>query len=433
MSSTPLTMLALPDLSGIFRGKSFGAHRRSVALKDGLVWPPANIMISPLGSLPADSPFGPMGEIRLRAVEESCFRLPAGASTPEMDVFLADIYDIADKPWDACPRSALKNAIAELKTETGLTMKLAFEHEFMFVGEGFGRDLSFSLASIRRAGSLAAEIDQALHAAGMPVEQIVPEYGDGQYEIAATPKDPLRACDEAVVSREIIRDAARRAGIHASFVPKPSLAAPGNGIHGHFSLWQGNEPVMAADRWLTQIGAAFTAGLIEHAEALMLFTTGSSNSFLRIKPHSWVGAYTCVGTRNREAMVRFCPRSDAVNGPLPKASLEFRVIDATANIYLATAAVIRAGLDGIRKNLPTPSDVTNDPDGLSADERKRMNLRVLPESLGAAIIAAEKDRDLLSQFPPLLIEALLSVRRDDVRTGATVDAAELAARLAKIY
>ena len=267
----------------------------------------------------------------------------------------------------------------------------------------------------------------------MPVEQIVPEYGDGQYEIAATPKDPLRACDEAVVSREIIRDAARRAGVHASFVPKPALTAPGNGIHGHFSLWQGSSPAMAADGWLTKLGGAFAAGLIKHAEALMLFTVGSTNSFLRIKPHSWVGAYTCVGTRNREAMLRFCPRSDAVNGPLPKASLEFRVFDATSNIYLAMAAVINAGLDGIRKGLGSPPDVTADPDGLSADDRKQMNIRTLPENLAAAIVAAEQDKDLLSQFPPLLIQALLSVRRDDVRTGANVDAAELAGRLARIY
>ena len=433
MSATTLSTFALPDLSGIFRGKSFGAHRRDVALKDGLVWPPANIMISPLGTLPPDSPFGSMGEIRLRAVEDSCFRLAASASTPAMDVYLADIYNTADTPWDACPRNALKTAIADLKAETGLTMKLAFEHEFTFVGEGFGGDPAFSLAAIRRAGALAAEIDQALVEAGMAVEQIIPEYGDGQYEIAATPKDPLRACDEAVISREIIRDAARRAGIHASFVPKPSPTAPGNGIHGHFSLWRGSEPVMAADSWLTRTGGAFAAGLIKHAEALVLFTTGSTNSFLRIKPHSWVGAYTCVGTRNREAMVRFCPRNDAVNGPLPNASLEFRVIDATANIYLAMAAIIRAGLDGMRQNLAAPPDVTNDPDSFSIAERKKMNVRALPENLGAAIIAAAKDKDLLSQFPPLLIEALMSVRRNDLSTGATVDAAELAARLAKIY
>jgi glutamine synthetase len=433
MSSSPLAMLALPDLSGIFRGKSFGHHRRAIAMKEGLVWPPANIMISPLGSHPPDSPFGPMGEIRLRAVEESCFRLPAGPSTPEMDVFLADIYDIAGQPWVACPRAALKNAIAALKTETGLTMKLAFEHEFTLIGGDFGGEPSFSLSSIRRAGSLAAEIDEALYVAGMPLEQIVPEYGDGQFEIAATPKDPLRACDEAVISREIIRDAARRAGTHASFVPKPSPLVPGNGIHGHFSLWQDDDPVMAADAWLTRLGGAFAAGILHHAEALMLFTVGSTNSFLRIAPHSWVGAYTCIGTRNREAMVRFCPRSDTMQGALPNASLEFRVFDATANIYLGVAALIWAGIDGIRKNLVAPPDVTADPDSLSAADRKRMNIRVLPENLETAIAAAESDKDLLARFPPLLIAALLSVRRDDVRTGANVDAADLARSLAKIY
>ena len=433
MSSPPLAMLALPDLSGIFRGKSFGHHRRAIALKDGLVWPPANILISPLGSHPPGSPFGPMGEIRLRAVEESRFRLPAGPSTPEMDVFLADIHDIADQPWAACPRAALKNAIAALKAETGLTMKMGFEHEFTLIGGDFGGEPSFSLSSIRRAGSLAAEIDEALYAAGMPLEQIVPEYGDGQYEIAATPKDPLHACDEAVISREIIRDAARRAGTHASFVPKPSPLVPGNGIHGHFSLWRGNDPVMAADGWLTRLGGAFAAGILDHAEALMLFTVGSTNSFLRIGPHSWVGAYTCIGTRNREAMVRFCPRSDAPRGALPNASLEFRVFDATANIYLGVAALIWAGIDGIRKNLVAPPDVTADPDSLSAGDRKRMNIRVLPKNLETAIKAAESDKDLLSRFPPLLVAALLSVRGDDVRTGANVDAADLARSLAKIY
>jgi len=146
-----------------------------------------------------------------------------------------------------------------------------------------------------------------------------------------------------------------------------------------------------------------------------------------------VGAYTCIGTRNREAMVRFCPRSDAQRGALPNASLEFRVFDATANIYLGMAALIWVGVDGIRKNLVAPPDIPADPDSLSADDRKRLNIRVLPENLETAIAAAESDKDLLARFPPLLISALLSVRKDDVRTGANVDAADLAQSLAKIY
>ena len=433
MSYPPLSMFAVPDLSGILRGKSFGPHRREQALAEGLVWPPANIMVSPFGSLPADSPFGPMGEIRLRADQDSRVRLPAGPQTPEMDLFLSDIHDIDDAPWAACPRSALKGALADLKAETGLTLKLAFEQEFMLVGEPFGRDPSFSLASIRRAGSLAAEIDSLLSANGMALEQIVPEYGDGQYEIASTPKHALRACDEAILARDIIRDVARRAGIHATFVPKASLVAPGNGIHGHFSLWKNDTPAMAADGWLTGLGGSFAAGILAHAEALLLFTTGSTNSYLRIKPHSWVGAYTCVGTRNREAMLRFCPRSNSLRGPLAKASLEFRVIDASANIYLALAAIIRAGLSGIRASLATPPDIEADPDSLSAAERKARNVRILPKNLESVLAHAGSDRGLLPQFPALLVEALLCVRRSDVETVAKVDPSELAARLARVY
>ena len=433
MTHAPIGMLAVPDLSGIVRGKSFGTHRGDRVLREGLAWVPANILISPFAAIPPDNPFGPMGEITLRAVEETRVQLPGGPTTPAMDLYLARILDPSGAAWAACPRAALEAAVADLAAETGLTMRVAFEHEFILVGGPYGHDPSFSLAAIRRAGAIAVEIDERLLAAGMEVEQVVPEFGGGQYEIASTPKDPLRACDEAVLAREIIRDVARRAGIHATFAPKAKPTVPGNGIHVHFSLWDDDRPAMAADGWLTREGGAFAAGLLAHAEALLLFTTGSTNSFLRIRPHNWVGAYTCVGTRNREAMVRFCPRSDAAAGPLAKASLEFRVVDATANVYLALAAIIRAGLDGLRRGLAAPPDIQADPADLPAAESAAKGVRTLPDSLAATIAAAVADQALLSQFPPLLVEALLCVRRDDVRTGADLVPADLAARLAAVY
>ena len=109
------------------------------------------------------------------------------------------------------------------------------------------------------------------------------------------------------------------------------------------------------------------------------------------------------------------------------------MFDATANIYIAIAALIRAGLDGIGKNLAVPPDVVSDPDSLDISDFGKLNIRLLPQNLGAAISAAENDKDLLSQFPPLLIAALLSVRRDDVRNDANTDETELARKLTKIY
>jgi glutamine synthetase len=433
MTAAPFGMFAIADLSGMVRGKSFGHHRRAATIAGGLAWVPANLIISPFGTLPADNPFGPMGEIGLRADEGTHVRLPAGPSAPETDLYLCDIVDESGTPWDACPRTALRQAVEQLRAETGLTMKLAFEHEFTLVGDPYGRDPSFSLAAIRRAGALASEIDTLLHDAGMPVEQFVPEFGLGQFEIASTPRDPLTACDHAILSREIIRDAARRAGVHASFVPKASPGAPGNGIHAHFSLWDGGRPVLAADGWLSAVGGAFAAGLVDHAEALLFFTTGSANSYLRIRPHSWVGAYACVGTRNREAMIRLCPRSGATTGPLPKASLEFRVVDATANTYLAIAALIHAGLDGIRRALPAPPNMVGDPSDIPAGQKGKPAIRALPDSLERAIAAFEADKTMNKAFRPLLIEALLSVRRGDLRHAQGIDAAELAKQLAAIY
>lgn len=428
----PLAMLAVPDLSGIVRGKSFGAHRLQDVLEKGLAWVPANILISPFSTLPADNPFGPTGEIGLRMTGAAAVRLPEAPTAPATDLYLADITDETGAPWDSCPRTALKTAIARLRTQTGLTMKVAFEHEFMILGEPFGRDPAFSLAAIRRAGHLAAEIDGRLAGAGMAIEQIVPEYGAGQYEIASTPQDPLTACDQAVIAREIIRDVARAAGHHATFVPKIAADAPGNGVHLHFSLWREDRPVLARDGWLTREGGAFAAGLLAHAAALMLFTTGSANSFRRIRPRSWVGAFTCVGTRNREAMIRFCPRGGR-SGDLPGASLEFRVFDATANIYLATAALIHAGLDGLMRDLDTPPDIEGDPCGLREDAARAAGVMLLPASLEQALAALQADVAMKRGFPQLLIDALVSVRRNDLSAAATLDEDRLAERLSRVY
>jgi glutamine synthetase len=101
----------------------------------------------------------------------------------------------------------------------------------------------------------------------------------------------------------------------------------------------------------------------------------------------------------------------------------FRVFDATANIYLV-AALIWAGLDGIRRNLTAPPDVPADPDTLSASDRKRMNIRVLPKNLETAIKAAESDKDCSTVSAAS--HRCLARGKDDVRTGANVDAADLA-------
>ncbi len=426
------TFLGHQDLSGILRGRSVPRARADHALASGLPWVPANYMIGALGTLPPDNPFGPIGEIRL--VPDPAARLPLGASAgkPAFDLYLCDGVTHDGAPWPFCPRTALKDAAAALHAEAGLTMKVALEHEFNVTGLNQGHHVAFSVSAGRSVSELADRVLGTLDAAGFTLEQFQAEYGADQFEIASLPSDPLTAADRAVLTLEAIRDCARELGLHASFLPKPALDQPGNGVHVHLSLWRGDLPVTAGDDWLTEMSGPFVAGLIDAAESLLPFTCPSANSYARLRPHSWVGAYTCIGVRNREAMIRLVPRSRSADGTNPGASIEFRVADATANIYLALAAIIRAGLAGLRAARAAPANIMQDPDSLSDAERRQNRIRLLPQSL-ADVLGEAALQDGSAWLGPDLAAAYLACRRNDAMHAAETAFDDLAKKLRLVY
>ena len=174
--------------------------------------------------------------------------------------------------------------------------------------------------------------------------------------------------------------------LHVSFLPKPAPNAAGNGVHIHFSLHRDGQPVTAERDWLTEVSAPFVQGILDHAETAVLFNCPSANSYLRLRPNNWVGPYVCAGLRNREAMIRVVPRQADADGRHPHASLEYRTSDGTANAYLALAALIGTGLDGLKRQ-KAPIDIGKNPELLGVRERERLGLRLLPQSLPAALTA----------------------------------------------
>ncbi|MEM6762148.1 MAG: glutamine synthetase, partial [Pseudomonadota bacterium] len=253
------------------------------------------------------------------------------------------------------------------------------------------------------------------------LEQFVAEFGENQFEIAAPIRDSLGAADHAVLSREAIRDAARGRGAHATFAPKPDLSHAGSGVHIHFSLWDGDgRPVTAANGGCTATSGAFAAGILEHLEAVMAFSTPTPNSFQRITESSWVGVFACFGVRNREAAIRLAPRTPAADGTNPGASLEFRLCDGSANPYLSLAAIIRAGMLGLKGGLATPASVEKDPAFIPAQEREAKGIRRVPMTVADCLAAAEPHA--ADWFGPLFWQAFTSVRRNDI-----ADAERLAA------
>ena len=431
MAKQHFLFLGHQDLSGLVRGRSVPRERHKEALTGGLPWVPANYSIGPTNILPPDNPFGPMGEIRLFPDENALIALPAYDSRPPFDLVLCDGRQPDGGLWPYCPRTALKSAVARLKSEAGLTMKVAFEHEFLITGLNQAAHRAFSVSSGRIASHVADLVMEVLAKSGIQLEQFQAEYGTDQFEISSAPADPLMAADRAILVIEVIRDCARQLQLHASFLPKPASNAAGNGVHIHFSLHRNGKSATAEKNWITKASGAFVQGILDQAESVVPFSCLSANSYLRLRPHSWVGSYTCLGVKNREAMIRLVPRKMDARGRNPQASLEYRAADATSNVYLALAAIIGAGLDGLKAD-NQPENMAQDPEQLSGEERVRLGLRHLPQSLPDAL--ASFDTNAANRWlEPNLVSAYLACRRQDAKLFASGDADEVARVLQAIY
>jgi glutamine synthetase len=204
---------------------------------------------------------------------------------------------------------------------------------------------------------------------------------------------------------------AHQHGLIATFVPKLVADAAGSGAHLHLSLWRGEANVTAHPERPDQVSndmAAFMGGVLRHLPALMALTTPTTNSFKRIQPHFWSGAFACWGYANKEAAIRVPP--GAMPGA-PLSNVELKTVDPTCNPYLALGAVLAAGLDGIAQQLSPGEPLAGDPGDLSDAELRENGIARLPATLGEALAALESDRVLADALGADLCRSFLAVRR----------------------
>ncbi|MDX6708647.1 MAG: glutamine synthetase [Solirubrobacteraceae bacterium] len=221
-----------------------------------------------------------------------------------------------------------------------------------------------------------------------------------------------------------IRGVAAGHGLIASLAPKPWPDGAGNGCHIHCSLWDGERnrffDASAADR-LSIEGRAFFAGLLEHRPGLCGLASPSFNSYRRIVPQYWAGAFTCWGHDNREAPLRL----PSVFQGMEEAStnIELKATDASCNPYLAVGGLIAAGLDGLERGLEPPDPVEVDPATISEHERERAGIRRLPGTQREALDALAADGLLTDALGPVLAQSYLAVRRSEWDAYSVKDAA----------
>ena len=313
-----------------------------------------------------------------------------------------------------CGRGVLQRVTQRLAA-AGLTASVGHEVEFVVVGPDGAQLPSALWAQYGLAGMLEFEgfvrdVMDATGTAGVSIEQFHPEYGANQFEFSLAPRDPVAAADQLVLARIIVGRVARRHGLRISLSPVPFAGSVGSGAHQHFSLNRDGLPVFSGGsgmRGMTAAGECAVAGLLAGLPGAQGVLCGSIVSGLRIQPGSWSGANVCWGTENREAAVRFV--STASGNPYG-ANVEVKIVDPSANPYLASATILGLALDGITRELPLPPEVTVDPGSLTEAQREHARVVTLPAKPAEVLDALRGSTVVRDILGDAATDAVLGVR-----------------------
>ena len=247
---------------------------------------------------------------------------------------------------------------------------------------------------------------------GVPIEKHHHEVATGgQCELGFRFGKLIEAADWLMIYKYVIKNVAKKYGKSVTFMPKPVFQDNGSGMHTHQSIWKDGKPLFAGDKYagMSEMGLYYIGGILKHAPALLAFTNPSTNSYKRLVPGYEAPVNLAYSQGNRSASVRI-----PLSGDNPKAKrLEFRCPDATCNPYLAFAAMLCAGLDGIKNKIDPGAPLDKNIYELSPEELAQVPST--PGSLDLALEALEKDHDFLTQggvFTEDFIENWISYKLD---------------------
>ena len=249
----------------------------------------------------------------------------------------------------------------------------------------------YDYKGITRQSAFLEKLTESLIEAGLDVYQIDHEDANGQFEINYTYADCMKSADDYIMFKMAASEIANQMGMICSFMPKPFSNRPGNGMHMHMSIGDGKKSLFHDDgdktgHGLSKLAYHFMAGILAHAPALTALAAPTVNSYKRLvvgrslTGATWAPAYISYGNNNRSTMVR-----------IPYGRLELRLPDGACNPYLVTAAVIAAGLDGVKRELDAGPGTKDNLYEYSPAQLKQHGIGILPQNLNEAIRAFEED------------------------------------------
>ncbi|MFN2146810.1 MAG: type I glutamate--ammonia ligase [Anaerolineales bacterium] len=398
--------LQFTDVTGSVKSVDIPVGRLAEALEDGVWFDGSSV-----------EGFARIQEsdMRLLPDAETYAVLPWSQPERRRARIFCDIYTPDGTPFPGDPRGALKRVLARLD-ERGWTFNVGAEPEF-FLLRSNGQDHIhpvphdvggyFDFSASDEAQRVRGQLMLALDSMGLAVEMGHHEVALGQHEIDFHFSDALRAADNVVTLKYTIRALAAQNGLVATFMPKPIFGINGSGMHTHQSIFdqEGMNVFFSADDpfRLSEVAYGFMAGQLVHARALAAVVAPTVNSYKRIVPGYEAPVYVCWAQINRSAMIRIPSHTKDRDLSI---RAEIRCPDPSCNPYLAFAAMLSAGLDGIDRGLECPPPVNNlNIYEMTDEELRAKGIEQLPGSLAEALEELAGNEVIKNTLGPELYEA----------------------------
>lgn len=316
---------------------------------------------------------------------------------------ICDIYMPDGTPFEGSPRYALQKAV-QRAASMGYTLNIGPELEFFLLctddnGEPtlMPHDKAgyFDLGPTDMGENARREICLTLEDLGFEIEASHHEVAPGQHEVDFKYADAVRAADNIMTFKLVVKTIAQRNGLYATFLPKPIAGEAGSGMHTNISLSKDGKNAFydaSGENQLSEIAYQFIAGILAHMKGMSAVTNPLVNSYKRLVPGYEAPVYLAWSKANRSPLIRI----PAARGQSTR--VELRCPDPSCNPYLEMAVILNAGLDGIEKAMTPPPSIDQNLFDMTDAERKALGVESLPLTLREAIVEMEKD--------PLIREAL---------------------------
>lgn len=323
---------------------------------------------------------------------------PWGSEHGKVARIICEVYTADRKPFMGDPRNNLMRVLDEMKAEGFTDFNIGPEPEFFLfkLDSETGKPTMhlndngsyFDFAPVDMGENCRREIVLELERMGFDVEASHHEVAPGQHEVDFKYEDALHACDNIQTFKLVVKTVARKHGLHATFMPKPLAQVNGSGMHINMSLFDKNGNVFYdenGDQKLSQKAYYFLGGLLKHARSFTAITNPTVNSYKRLVPGFEAPVYVAWSGRNRSPLIRV---------PMAREQgtrFELRSVDPSANPYMAIAAILEAGLDGLRNKIEPAASVDRNIYAMDEEERRENGIKDLPSTLHNALKELKND------------------------------------------